>query len=93
MRSSALRKNTENVCLNCYQGALQQPESYAVMLIPCNPLGGWISLGLLMPTDKPFFPNLRPVKKVVTPQGEILTRKECQCGREFMGRAKKAKRK
>jgi hypothetical protein len=26
-----------------------------------------------MPTNRPFFPNLRPVKKVVTPQGEVLT--------------------
>jgi hypothetical protein len=40
-----------------------------------------------MPTDRPFFPNLRPVKKVVTPQGEILIRKECKCGQEFMGPA------
>ena len=56
-----------------------------------------------MPSNKPFFPNLRPVKKVVTPQGEILIRKECECGNEFMGAAaqtrcekcfaKKAKRK
>jgi hypothetical protein len=30
-----------------------------------------------MPINKPFFPNLRPVKKVVTPQGEVLIRKEC----------------
>jgi hypothetical protein len=36
---------------------------------------------------RPFFPNLRPVKKVVTPQGEILIRKECKCGNEFMGTA------
>jgi hypothetical protein len=28
-----------------------------------------------MPSNKPSFPNLRPVKKVVTPQGEILIRK------------------
>ena len=40
-----------------------------------------------MPTNKPFFPNLRPVKKVVTPQGEMLIRKECKCGNEFMGPA------
>jgi hypothetical protein len=38
-----------------------------------------------MPSNKPFFPNLRPVKKVVTPQGEILIRKECKCGNEIMG--------
>jgi hypothetical protein len=31
-----------------------------------------------MPSNKPFFPNLRPVKKVVTPPGEILVRKECK---------------
>jgi hypothetical protein len=56
-----------------------------------------------MPINRPFFPNLRPVKKVITPQGEVLTRKECMCGNEFMGAAtqtrckkclaKKAKRK
>ena len=40
-----------------------------------------------MPTNKPFFPNLRPVKKVVTPKGEVLIRKECACGSEFMGPA------
>jgi hypothetical protein len=55
------------------------------------------------PTNKPFFPDLRPVKKVVTPKGEVLIRKECKCGNEFMGPAsqtrcekclaKKAKRK
>jgi hypothetical protein len=40
-----------------------------------------------MPTNKPFFPNLRPVKKVVTPQGEVLThisemksfQRACEC--------------
>jgi hypothetical protein len=54
-----------------------------------------------MPTNKPFFPNLRPVKKVVTPKGEVLIRKECGCGNEFPAAqmrcekclAKKAKRK
>jgi hypothetical protein len=56
-----------------------------------------------MPTNKPFFPNLRPVKKVVTPKGEVLIRKECASGNEFMAPAaqmrcekclaKKAKRK
>ncbi len=56
-----------------------------------------------MPTNKPFFPNLRPVKKVVTPQRETLVRKECKCRNEFLGPAtqtrcekclaKKAKRK
>ena len=56
-----------------------------------------------MPINKPFFPDIRPVKKVVTPQGEMLVRKECKCGKEFMGTtdqtrceecaAKKAKRK
>ena len=40
-----------------------------------------------MPTNKLFFPNLRPVKKVVTPQGEILIRKVWKCGDEFMGTA------
>jgi hypothetical protein len=38
-----------------------------------------------MPTNKPFFPNLPPVKKVVTPKGGILIRKECNCGNEFIG--------
>jgi hypothetical protein len=56
-----------------------------------------------MPTNKPFFPNLREVKKVVTPEGDVLIRKTCKCGAEFMGTAtqircekclaKKAKRK
>ena len=55
------------------------------------------------PVNKPFFPNLREVKKVITPQGDVLVRKTCKCGAEFMGavnqtrcekcRAKKAKRK
>ena len=40
-----------------------------------------------MPTNKPFFPNLRPVKKVVSPKGQMLIRKECRCGNEFWGRA------
>jgi hypothetical protein len=40
-----------------------------------------------MPTNKPFFPNLREVKKVVTPQGEVLIRKTCRCGAEFMAPA------
>ncbi len=38
-----------------------------------------------MPTDEPFFLNLRPVKKVVTPKGQMLIRKECKCGNEFLG--------
>ena len=37
-----------------------------------------------MPTNRPFFPNPRPVKKVVTPQGEVLVRKECRCGKETL---------
>ena len=40
-----------------------------------------------MPVNKAFFPNLRPVKKVITPKGEVLIRKECKCGNEFMGPA------
>ena len=40
-----------------------------------------------MPTNKPFSPDLRPVKNVITPISETLIRKECTCGREFMGRA------
>lgn len=40
--------------------------------IPCNDLGGWISLALLIPINKPFFPDLRTVKKVITPKGEVL---------------------
>ena len=40
-----------------------------------------------MPSDKPFFHDLRPPKKVITPQGEVLIRKECKCGNEFMGPA------
>jgi flavin reductase (DIM6/NTAB) family NADH-FMN oxidoreductase RutF len=39
------------------------------------------------PTNKPFFPDLRPVKKVVNPQGELLIQKECKCGNEFLGPA------
>jgi hypothetical protein len=56
-----------------------------------------------MLTNKPFFPNLREVKKVITPKGEVLVRKTCKCGNEFLGQAdqsrcekcleKKAKRK
>jgi hypothetical protein len=56
-----------------------------------------------MPTNKPFFHDLRQPKKVVTPKGEVLIRKTCKCGNEFMGPAaqtrcekclaKKAKRK
>jgi hypothetical protein len=56
-----------------------------------------------MPNNHPFFPNLRPVKKVITPKDEVLTRKECKSGNEFLGPAsqtrcekclaKKAKRK
>ena len=38
-----------------------------------------------MPTNKPFFRDLRQPKKVITPQGEILVRKTCKCGTEFMG--------
>ena len=38
-----------------------------------------------MPTNRPSFPHLRPVKKVITPQGETLIRKVCKCGNEFMG--------
>jgi hypothetical protein len=40
-----------------------------------------------MPINKPFFPNLPEVKKVITPTGEVLIRKECKCGNEFMGPA------
>jgi hypothetical protein len=39
------------------------------------------------PTNKPFFHDLRQPKKVVTPKGEVLIRKECRCGAEFMGPA------
>ena len=56
-----------------------------------------------MPVNKPFLRDLRQPKKVITPQGEILVRKTCKCGAEFMGTAtqkqcekclaKKAKRK
>jgi hypothetical protein len=55
------------------------------------------------PTNKPLFHDLRQPKKVITPQGDVLIRKTCKCGNEFMGRAdqsqsekcleKKAKRK
>lgn len=38
---------------------------------------------LMPPTNKPFFPNLKEVKKVVTPQGDVLVRKMCKCGAEF----------
>jgi hypothetical protein len=44
-----------------------------------------------MPTNKPFFPNLPEVKKVITPKGEVLIRKKCKCGNEFMGRADQTK--
>ena len=40
-----------------------------------------------MPVNKPFFHDLRPVKKVITPKGEVLVRKVCKCGKEFMGAA------
>ncbi len=40
-----------------------------------------------MPINKPFFPDIRPVKKAGTPKGEVLVRKECKCGKEFMGTA------
>jgi hypothetical protein len=45
-----------------------------------------------MPTNKPFSPNLRPVKKVITSKGKILIRKECKCGNEFMGTAAQTRR-
>jgi hypothetical protein len=36
--------------------------------------------------DKPFFPNLRKVKGVITPEGEALTLKTCEaCEGEFLG--------
>jgi hypothetical protein len=38
-----------------------------------------------MPTNKPFFPNLRPVKKAVTPQGEILIRENAGADRSSWG--------
>jgi hypothetical protein len=38
-----------------------------------------------VPSDKPFFHDLRQPKKVVTPKGEVLIRKVCKCGNEFMG--------
>ena len=40
-----------------------------------------------MPIDKPFYPDARPGKKVITPKGEVLIRKECKCGKEFVGAA------
>jgi hypothetical protein len=40
-----------------------------------------------MPSDKPFFANLPEIKKVITPTGEVLVRKKCKCGAEFMGKA------
>jgi hypothetical protein len=43
-----------------------------------------------MPINRPLFPNLRPVKKVVTPKGEVLIRKECKCGNKFLGPASRA---
>jgi hypothetical protein len=48
----------------------------------------WLDYSLApVPTNKRFFPNLRPVKKVITPQGEILISKVCKCGNGFMGSA------
>jgi hypothetical protein len=44
-----------------------------------------------MPSDKPFFHDLRQPKKVITVQGEMLVRKECRCGQEFMARADQTK--
>jgi hypothetical protein len=38
-----------------------------------------------MPSDKPFFHDLRQPKEVITPQDEVLIRKTCKCGSEFMG--------
>jgi hypothetical protein len=36
--------------------------------------------------NKPFFPNLRKVKGVITPEGEALTLKRCEgCDGEFLG--------
>jgi hypothetical protein len=45
-------------------------------------------LAFPMPTKKPFFPNLRPMKKVVTPTGDVLVRKTCKRGNEFMGQTR-----
>jgi hypothetical protein len=39
------------------------------------------------PTNNPFFHDLPQPKKVVTPKGEVLIRKTCKFGSEFMGRA------
>jgi hypothetical protein len=44
-----------------------------------------------MPVNKPFFHDLRQPKKVVTPKGEVLVRKTCKCGNEFMGRVDQAR--
>jgi hypothetical protein len=44
-----------------------------------------------MPSDKPFFHDRRQPKKVITPKGEVLIRKTCKCGVEFMGRADQTK--
>ena len=36
--------------------------------------------------EQPFFPNLRKVKRVITPDGEALTLKTCgACEGEFLG--------
>ena len=36
--------------------------------------------------NKPFFPNLKKVKGVITPEGEALTLKTCEaCEGEFLG--------
>jgi hypothetical protein len=36
--------------------------------------------------NKPFFPNLRKVKGVITPEGHALTLKTCDaCEGEFLG--------
>ena len=40
-----------------------------------------------MPINKPFFPDFRPAKKVITPNGEVWIRKTCKCGNEFLGSA------
>jgi hypothetical protein len=40
-----------------------------------------------MPSNRPFFPNLQPVKEVITPEGQTLIRKVCKCGNEYMGPA------
>jgi hypothetical protein len=46
-----------------------------------------------MPTNKPFFPNLRPVKKALTPQGQLLIRKECGADRSSWESRSEAMRK